>query len=63
MKTLRKSKPFDAIAASRRWRRATSRELAGLTYEQLQAHLSRFATAEVLVKSSPRRLGRKAVAP
>lgn len=51
---------FDAVAASRRWRARSSRELAGLTYEQLQARLSRFATAEALVKSAPRRTRRKA---
>jgi len=45
-----KNKSFDAVAASRRWRARSSRELTGLTYEQLQARLSKFATAEVLVK-------------
>jgi hypothetical protein len=32
MKTARKTKAFDAVAASRRWRARSSRELAGLTY-------------------------------
>jgi hypothetical protein len=60
MKTSKKT--FDAVAASRRWRARSSRELAGLTYEQLQARLSEFATAEALVKPAPRRVWRKAVA-
>lgn len=60
MKTSRKNKPFDAVAASRRWRARSSRELAGLTYEQLQVRLSKFAVAETLLPASPRRLKRKA---
>jgi len=59
MKTL-KSKTFDAVAASRRWRARSSRELAGLTYEQLQARLSRCASAEALLPPAKRRLWRKA---
>jgi len=43
-------KKFDAVAASRRWRARSSRELAGLSYEQLQARLRAFATADALVK-------------
>ena len=63
MKTLKKSKPFDAVAASRRWRARSSSELAGLTYEQLQARLSRFATAEaLLLGGSARRIRSKALA-
>jgi hypothetical protein len=54
-------KKFDAVAASRRWRARSSRELAGLTYEQLHARLSKFATAEVLVKPADRRTARKTV--
>lgn len=61
MKTL-KNKTFNAVAASRRWRARSSRELAGLTYEQLQARLSKYASAETLVKPTPRRTWRKAVA-
>jgi hypothetical protein len=57
---MKTKKSFDAIAASRRWRARSSRELAGLTYEQLQARLSRFATADALVKPAPRRARRKA---
>ncbi len=57
MKTSKKDKSFDAVAASRRWRARSSRELAGLTYEQLQARLSRFASAQTLVKPA---LGRRA---
>jgi hypothetical protein len=58
--TFRKTKPFDAVAASRRWRARSSRELAGLTYEQLQVRLSKFAVAETLLPAPPRRLKRKA---
>ena len=60
MKTARKVKPFDAVAESRRWRARSSRELAGLSYEQLQAKLSQFATAKALLKPSARRNWRKA---
>jgi hypothetical protein len=60
MKPLKKNKSFDAVAASRRWRARSSRELAGLTYEQLQARLSQYATAETLVKPARRTL-RKSV--
>lgn len=59
MKTL-KNKTFDAVAASRRWRARSSRELAGLTYEQLQARLSQCASAETLLSSAPRRSWHKA---
>jgi len=55
MKTSKKTKTFDAVAASRRWRARSSRELAGLTYDQLHARLSRFANAETLVKPATRR--------
>jgi hypothetical protein len=58
MKTLKKK--FDAVAASRRWRARSSRELAGLSLEQLQARLGRFATAEALVKPASRRRWSKA---
>jgi hypothetical protein len=49
-----KKKTFDAVAASRRWRARSSRELAGLTYEQLHARLSKLATADALLKAAPR---------
>jgi hypothetical protein len=52
-----KTKP---VAASRRWRARSSRELAGLTYEQLQTRLSKFATAETLLPAPGRRVRRKA---
>jgi len=55
MKTSKKIKTFDAVSASRRWRARSSRELAGLTYEQLHARLSGFASAETLVKPALRR--------
>jgi hypothetical protein len=55
MKTSKKPETFDAVAASRRWRARSSRELAGLTHEQLHARLSRFANAETLVKPALRR--------
>ena len=61
MKT-RKNKTFDAVAASRRWRARSSRELAGLTYEQLQARLSRCANAATLLQPATRRPWRKATA-
>ncbi len=59
--TTLKNKTFDAVAASRRWRARSSRELAGLTYEQLQARLSQCASAETLLKPATRRTWRKAV--
>jgi hypothetical protein len=59
---MKTKKRFDAVTASRRWRARSSRELAGLTYEQLQARLSRFATAEAQVKPAPRRTRRKVAA-
>ncbi len=62
MTTSKKIKTFDAVAASRRWRARSSRELAGLTYEQLHARLSQCASAEALLKSAPRRTRHKAVA-
>ena len=40
-----KKKSFDAVAESRRWRRATSRRLHKLTFEQQQALLHRTTTA------------------
>jgi hypothetical protein len=52
MKTSKKT--FDAVKASRRWRARSSRELAGLTYEQLQERLGRFANAESLLKPGER---------
>jgi hypothetical protein len=61
MKTM-KAKTFDAVKESRRWRASSSRELAGLTYEQLQARLSHFASADVLLKPTRRRTWRKATA-
>ena len=58
--TTLKNKTFDAVAASRRCRARSSRELAGLTYEQLQARLSQCATAEILLPPGTRRTWRKA---
>jgi hypothetical protein len=58
----KKNKPFDAVAASRRWRARSSRELAGLTYEQLQARLARCANADSLLPSKKLRTWRKATA-
>jgi hypothetical protein len=55
MKTARKTKAFDALAASRCWRARSSRELAGLTYEQLHARLRKFASADALLKPATRR--------
>ena len=63
MTTSKKIKPFDAVAASRRWRARSSRELAGLTYQQLQARLSQFASAEALVLPATRGKWTKAVVP
>lgn len=37
----KKKKPFDAVAASRRWRRATSRRLNKMTPEEQIAFLNR----------------------
>jgi hypothetical protein len=36
-----KKKSFDAVAASRRWRRATSREVRGMSSEELIAFFNR----------------------
>jgi hypothetical protein len=60
MKTSKKAKSFDAVVASRRWRARSSRELAGLTYEQLRERLTRFASADTLLKPAGlrRRAGR-----
>ena len=58
MKTSKKAKSFDAVVASRRWRARSSRELAGLTYEQLRERLTRFASADTLIK--PAAVRRKA---
>lgn len=55
MKPPKKTKAFDAVKSSRRWRLRSSRELAGLTYEQLHARLSKYATADVLLKPASRR--------
>jgi hypothetical protein len=55
MKIAKKTKAFDAVASSRRWRARSSRELAGLTYEQLHARLSKFASADTLLKPASRR--------
>jgi hypothetical protein len=54
MKAAKKTKAFDAVKSSRRWRIQSSRELAGLTYEQLHVRLTKFASAEVLLKPAPR---------
>jgi hypothetical protein len=56
MKSERKTKAFDALAASRRWRARSSRELAGLTYDQLHMRLGKYASADVLLKPSSRRV-------
>jgi hypothetical protein len=55
MKTAKKTQAFDAVAASRRWRARSSRELAGLTYEQLHARLRKFGSADALLKPAARR--------
>jgi len=39
-----KKKQFDAIAASRRWRRAASKRLAGLNFSEQQELLNRSAS-------------------
>jgi very-short-patch-repair endonuclease len=52
MATMKKS--FDAVAESRRWRRATSRRLNKLTFEQQQALLNR-TTAEFFAAPPPNR--------
>jgi hypothetical protein len=52
---------FPLFVFPRQWRARSSRELAGLSYEQLKVRLSRFATAETLVKPVVRRKWRKAV--
>jgi hypothetical protein len=57
-----KKESFDALAASRRWRARSSRELAGLTYKQLRERLSRFATAEALVRPTGRHASHRALA-
>jgi hypothetical protein len=48
-----KKKQFDAIAASRRWRRAASKRLAGLSFPEQQKLLNR--TTEGILEAAPRR--------
>jgi hypothetical protein len=48
-----KKKSFDAVAESRRWRRATSKRLAGLSFAQQQELLQR--TTEAFFAASPKR--------
>jgi len=49
---------FDAIAASRRWRQATSRRLNKMTFAQQQEYLRR-TTAELFATVKPARPGRE----
>jgi hypothetical protein len=46
---LTKKKTFDAVAESRRWRRAASRELDKMTFTEQQEHLRR-VTEEFFAK-------------
>jgi len=48
-----KKKPFDAIAASRRWRRATSRRLSKMSFAEQQEYL-REKTKELLLPTRSR---------
>jgi hypothetical protein len=47
-------KAFDAVAASRRWRRASSRQLNKMTFAQQQEHLKRVTEALFAAKPSRR---------
>jgi hypothetical protein len=47
-----KKKTFDAVAASRRWRRATSRRLNKMTFAEQQEHLNRVTAAFFAAKPS-----------
>lgn len=49
-----KKKAFDAVAASRRWRRASSRQLSKMTFAEQQEHLKRVTDALYAAKP-PRR--------
>lgn len=40
-----KKKGFDAVAESRRWRRASSKRLNKMTFAEQQAHLERVTAA------------------
>ena len=55
-----KKKTFDAVAESRRWRRATSKRLAGLTFAQQQELLRR--TTEAFFAAAPKRRASPALA-
>ena len=56
-----KKKRFDAIAASRRWRRATSRRLNKMTFAEQEEYLNRVTEAFFSAKTSlsPRELAHR----
>jgi hypothetical protein len=47
-----KQKKFDAVASSRRWRRASSRQLSKMTFAEQQEHLKRVTEALFAEKPS-----------
>ena len=49
-----KKKTFDAVAESRRWRRASSRQLNKMTFAERQEHLRRLT--EVFFAKKPKSL-------
>lgn len=52
-----KKKGFDAVEASRRWRRATSRRLNKMTFAEQQEHLNR--VTEAFFAANPSRATRE----
>jgi hypothetical protein len=60
IKKAKKTKPFDAVAASRRWRIATGRKLRGLSFEQQQELLRR--TTEAFFAETPAKRQRRELA-
>jgi len=52
-----KKKTFDAVAASRRWRRASSRRLSKMTFAEQQEYLNRVTEAFFAPKTRRRTPG------
>ena len=50
----KKNKAFDAVAASRRWRRASSRRLSKMTFPEQQEYLRRVTEAFFAGKPPPK---------
>jgi|TARA_B100001093_G_C26549467_1_gene893849 hypothetical protein len=54
-----KTKKFDAVQSSRKWREACSKETAGMSFEELRAHLDKCGTRSNLAKTLKKRVVRK----